>query len=150
MPSSASLTLTVNLLPICSSFGNLQPSDNGFNITVPRFDPKSPQGVLWVEKGLGESALALFKNYDSPTFGHDVLGGEFVACTARMTYPALAEILQKALGKPVGFVSPETCGLEELDEMVSDACRNVWYSQAVTDNDGVVRISIHAWVVLRR
>jgi uncharacterized protein YbjT (DUF2867 family) len=96
------------------SFGSLVKKDDGsYELVVPRFSPTAKQAITWVKADLGQSALALFKNYTKP----GILGHVFHAVTAQMSYAELAELLEKALGKPVKFVSPPTAGMEELDEM---------------------------------
>ncbi|KII90698.1 hypothetical protein PLICRDRAFT_39272 [Plicaturopsis crispa FD-325 SS-3] len=98
------------------NFGNLvKTADGSFELPVPRYSATSPQAITWIERDLGPSILALLKNYN--TRAAEVLGQTFFAVTARSTYPAFAEILSKAFGKPVKFTSPPTTTIRELDEM---------------------------------
>jgi hypothetical protein len=99
-----------------SSFGNLVQKGDGYELTVPRYSKDSSQPMLWVERDLGPCVVAAFKNYKH--VGADIIGKEFYASSTTSTFPDLAEALSKALGKPVSFVSPPTCGMEDLDLMV--------------------------------
>ncbi|KIM73992.1 hypothetical protein PILCRDRAFT_828638 [Piloderma croceum F 1598] len=90
-------------------------ADGSYELKIPKFQPASTQPFAWVEQALGVSVLALFKNYQSRK--EEILGRVFYVVTARVTFSKLAEIVEKAIGKPVKFISIETCGNEELDEM---------------------------------
>ncbi|EGO03840.1 hypothetical protein SERLA73DRAFT_119473 [Serpula lacrymans var. lacrymans S7.3] len=88
---------------------------SSFEVVVPRYDAHSPQYITWIERDLGQCALALLKNYDSRK--DEILDNTFYAVSEKMTYTQLADILQNAFGKPVKFTSSETCGMQELDDM---------------------------------
>lgn len=55
----------------------------------------STQPIAWITQLVGPSVLALFKNYQARK--DEVLGKVFYAVRARITYPQLAEILEKSL-----------------------------------------------------
>lgn len=96
-----------NLVPV--------PDSDRFELNVPRYDSQSPQYVTWVERDLGQCALALLKHYKDPE--SEVLSRTFYAVSAKLNYTQFASILQQALGKPVSFVSSTTTGMQELDDM---------------------------------
>ncbi|KAG2051922.1 hypothetical protein BDR06DRAFT_1010039 [Suillus hirtellus] len=83
--------------------------------TVARYDAQSPQYFTWVEWDLGQCALALLKHYKDPE--SEVLSRTFYAVSAKLKYTQFASILQQALGKPVSFVSSQTTGMQEMDDM---------------------------------
>jgi len=90
-------------------------SDGSYEFGIPRYQPTSTQAVVWVANSVGLSALALFKNYQARK--EDILGKTFYVANERVTYPKLAEIVAKGIGKPVKWNAIATCGMEELDEM---------------------------------
>ncbi|KAG2342315.1 hypothetical protein BDR05DRAFT_964275 [Suillus weaverae] len=79
------------------------------------YDSQSPQYFTWIERDLGQCALALLKHYKDPE--SDVLSRTFYAVSAKVNYTQFASILQQALGKPVSFVSSQTTGMQEMDDM---------------------------------
>lgn len=91
------------------------PESNCLELNVPRYDPQSPQYITWVERDLGQCALALLKHYKDPE--SEVLSCTFYAVSAKLNYTQFASILQQALGKPVSFVSSPTTGMQEMDDM---------------------------------
>ncbi|KAF8552074.1 NAD(P)-binding protein [Imleria badia] len=91
------------------------PDSSSYELTIPKFDPKSPQYFIWVERDLGQCVLALLKNYKDDS-AH-VLGEAFYAVGERMSYTDYAKEIEKAVGKPVRFVSGAATGMEEVDEM---------------------------------
>jgi uncharacterized protein YbjT (DUF2867 family) len=98
------------------NFGNLLKKDDGsLELAVPQYSPDKTQAVIWVETSLGPSVVALFKHYD--TRKGDVLGKTFYVANAHITYPDLAKMIEKSVGKPVKFTSPPTTGMRELDVM---------------------------------
>ncbi|OAX42637.1 NAD(P)-binding protein [Rhizopogon vinicolor AM-OR11-026] len=99
------------------NYNNLVPAPDstGLELTVPRYDPHSPQYITWIERDLGQCAVALLKHYEDR--GSEVLSQTFYAVSAKLSYTRFASILQQALGKPVSFVSSQTTGMQELDDM---------------------------------
>ncbi|KAH7913128.1 hypothetical protein BJ138DRAFT_1003031 [Hygrophoropsis aurantiaca] len=99
------------------NYGNLVASSDSssFELTVPRYDPGSPQYITWVERDLGQCVLVLLKHYEERK--EDIWDQTFYAVSAKMDYTKFAEVLQDGIGKPVKFVSSATCGLQELDDM---------------------------------
>ncbi|KAG1753605.1 uncharacterized protein EDB91DRAFT_407413 [Suillus paluster] len=96
-----------NLVPV--------PDSDCLELTVPRYDPHSPQYIIWVERDLGQCALALLKHYKDCE--SEVLSHTFYAASAKLSYTQFASILQRALEKPVSFVSSASTGMQELDDM---------------------------------
>lgn len=90
-------------------------SDGGYELRIPKYSPTSVEYFIWVERDLGPMVLALMKNYTSD--GSNILGQIFYGVSTVMTFPELASSLADALGKPVKFISPETSGSRDLDDM---------------------------------
>lgn len=67
----------------------------GLELIVPRYDPHSPQYVTWVEKDLGQCAIALLKHYEDR--GSEVLSHTFYAVSAKLSYTQFASILQQGM-----------------------------------------------------
>ncbi|KAJ7683468.1 hypothetical protein B0H17DRAFT_941907 [Mycena rosella] len=97
------------------TFKLLKKTETGFNIAIPKFSREALHNWTWVTRDVGASVLALLKNYDDPTKA--VSGKVYPVITASLTYPAVAELVSKALGVEVTFTSPETSGMKELDDM---------------------------------
>ncbi|KAG1862807.1 hypothetical protein DFJ58DRAFT_227418 [Suillus subalutaceus] len=91
------------------------PDSDCLELSVPKYDSQSPQYFTWVERDLGQCALALLKHYED--LESDVLSRTFYAVSAKLNYTQFASILQQALGKPVSFVSSPTTGMQEMDDM---------------------------------
>ena len=96
------ITIIKTRTDLVNSYQNLvRASDStSYELVVPRYDVRTPQSMLWVERDLGQCVLALLKNYESRA--KDVLGQTFYAVSERMTYTQLAEQLQT--GEYVRFV----------------------------------------------
>lgn len=76
------------------SFGNLAKKDDGtYELPVPCYSPTSVQGICWAEKDVGQSVLALFKNYQERK--DEIWGKTFYVGTAHITYPDFAAILSE-------------------------------------------------------
>ncbi|KAF9237366.1 hypothetical protein BU15DRAFT_88804 [Melanogaster broomeanus] len=93
----------------------LSPDSSSYELTVPKYDPNSPQYITWVERDLGQCILSLLKHYQDSSAG--ILDETLYAVSEKMTYTEYAAVIQKALGKPVHFVSGPSCGMQELDDM---------------------------------
>ncbi|KAJ7330341.1 hypothetical protein DFH08DRAFT_882414 [Mycena albidolilacea] len=94
---------------------NLKKTDTGLNITVPKFTPTARQSFTWVGHDVGESTLALLKNYTDSS--KNISGKAYPVVTANMSFPDLAAIISKALGKEVTFTSIPSTGHPAYDEM---------------------------------
>jgi len=90
-------------------------TDIGYELPAPKFGPDTLQEITWAERDIGSSVLAILKNYQDRK--DEILGKTFCAVTTRMTYTRFAEILSKAIGKPVKFTRVETTRNPEVDEM---------------------------------
>ncbi|KAH7928633.1 NAD(P)-binding protein [Leucogyrophana mollusca] len=125
------------------NYGNLVASSDAssFELTVPRYDPKSSQYMTWVEQDLGQCALALLKHYEDRE--GEVLDHTFYAVSAKMDYTELAEVLQKAIGKPVKFVSSATCGMEELDDMYAFQSEFGLYPHTAIPDPRLINLGVH-------
>ncbi|KAF7329342.1 NmrA domain-containing protein [Mycena kentingensis (nom. inval.)] len=117
------------------------PESPGYIIPIPKFDASDKQGATWVRNDLGQAALALAKNYNTPKGAEvGVLGGAFPVVTAKFTYGAVAEELSKALKKDVKFVSVETTGMAELDEMFLFQAKIGMYHDTPVPNPKLVEL----------
>ncbi|KIJ61553.1 hypothetical protein HYDPIDRAFT_115710 [Hydnomerulius pinastri MD-312] len=113
---------------------------SSYELIVPKYDPSSAQYITWVERDLGQCALALLKHYkDSEA---DVLDETFYAVSEKMTYTQFASVLQKALGKPVRFVSADTCGMQELDDMYAFQSEFGLYPHATIPDPRLERLGV--------
>ncbi|KAJ7330357.1 hypothetical protein DFH08DRAFT_312583 [Mycena albidolilacea] len=93
----------------------LKKTDTSLNITVAKFTPTARQSFTWVGHDVGESALALLKNYTDSS--KNISGKTYPVVTANMSFPDLATIISKALGKDVTFTSIPSTGHPVFDEM---------------------------------
>ncbi|KAG6377450.1 hypothetical protein JVT61DRAFT_15255 [Boletus reticuloceps] len=83
---------------------------SSYELTIPKYDPDSPQYFSWIERDLGQCVLALLKHYknDSP----QILGETFYAVSDKMTYTDYVNEIEKVVGKPVRFVTGAATGME--------------------------------------
>jgi hypothetical protein len=70
----------------------VQDSDR-LELTVAKYDAHTPQYFTWVERDLGQCALALLKHYKDSESG--VLSRTFYAVSAKSSYTQFASILQE-------------------------------------------------------
>lgn len=79
------------------SYNNLVPvpDSNCLELTVPRYDSQSPQYFTWIERDLGQCALALLKHYEDPE--SEVLSRTFYAVSAKSNYTQFASTLQQGM-----------------------------------------------------
>ncbi|KAJ7605955.1 hypothetical protein DFH06DRAFT_1384592 [Mycena polygramma] len=73
--------------------GSLAKADAGYTISVPKYGPNDQQSATWV------------------------VGKTFPVVSLRFTYTEFAAAIAKGIKKDVKFVSVETAGLAEIDEM---------------------------------
>ncbi|KAF7367711.1 NmrA domain-containing protein [Mycena sanguinolenta] len=94
----------------------LKKTDTGtFDISIPFYTPTSLSAFTWVGHDVGEATLALLKNYTDPS--KNVSGRAYPVVTGAMTFPDLANIISKALGKEVTFTTAPPTGRPAFDEM---------------------------------
>ncbi|KAF7340689.1 NmrA domain-containing protein [Mycena sanguinolenta] len=96
---------------------HMKQTDTGFNITVPKYTPTARQSFTWVGHDVGESTLALLKNYADPS--KKISGKAYPVVTANMTFPDVATMISKALGKEVTFTTGPAPAHPAFDEMVT-------------------------------
>ncbi|KAH7886928.1 hypothetical protein F5I97DRAFT_1936520 [Phlebopus sp. FC_14] len=113
---------------------------SSFQLTIPKYDPHSQQYMTWVDRDLGQCALALLKNYKNSEAG--VLGETFYAVSDKLSYTQYASLLQQALGKSVRFVTSPTCGMLELDEMYSFQSEFGLYPHAPIPDSRLERLGV--------
>ncbi|KAJ8586332.1 NAD(P)-binding protein [Rhizopogon salebrosus TDB-379] len=116
------------------------PDSDGLELIVPRSDPHFPQYFTWVERDLGQCALALLKHYKDCE--SEVLSQTFYAVGAKLSYTQFASILQQGLGKPVSFVSSQTCGTQELDDMYEFMSEFGLYPHATIPDPQLVSLGV--------
>jgi len=90
-------------------------ADGTYELSIPRYSPTATNALLWVQKDLGGSVLALLKHYQDRA--DEILNKTFYVANAHITFPGFAKILSKTIGKPVKFTAPPTTGMYELDVM---------------------------------
>ncbi|KAF8545773.1 NAD(P)-binding protein [Imleria badia] len=95
----------------------LTPDSSSYELTVPKYDPNSPQYFTWVERDLGQCVLALLKHYKDDS-AH-ILGETFYAVGDKSSYTDYANEIEKVVGKPVRFVTGAATGIEEVDESLA-------------------------------
>ncbi|KAJ7900903.1 hypothetical protein B0H13DRAFT_1622162 [Mycena leptocephala] len=118
---------------------NMKKTDSGFNITIPKYSPTARQSFTWVGNDVGESALALLKHYTDPS--KNISGKAYPVVTANMTFPDLAAIISRALGKEVTFTSiPSTMG-PVFDEMFAAQSEyNGFYTSTQIPNPDLISL----------
>ncbi|KAJ7123630.1 hypothetical protein C8R44DRAFT_620558 [Mycena epipterygia] len=117
----------------------LKKTPTGFNISAPNYSPTSLHPLTWIGHDLGESVLALLKNYTDPA--KSVLGRVYPVVTASITYPDTAAMIAKALGVEVTFTSVATCGIPVLDEMFAAQSEyNGFYTATPVPNPDLVAL----------
>jgi hypothetical protein len=96
--------MLINSLPKFnqSSQRSLKKTDTGFTISVPKYSPTSLQAFSWVGHDVGQSALALLKNYTDPS--KNVSGKVYPVVTAQMTFPDLAAMIAKGASQPAIWI----------------------------------------------
>ncbi|KAJ7912411.1 hypothetical protein B0H13DRAFT_2007472 [Mycena leptocephala] len=118
---------------------SLKKTDTGFTISVPKYSPTSLQAFSWVGHDVGQSALALLKNYTDPS--KNVSGKVYPVVTAQMTFPDLAAMIAKVLGMEVTFTSVPTSGNAVFDEMLeAQSAYNGFYTATPVPNPDLVAL----------
>jgi hypothetical protein len=69
-------------------------ADDTYELAIPHYSPAATNALLWVQKDLGASVLALFKHYQDRE--DEVLNKTFYVANAHITYPDFAKILSKS------------------------------------------------------
>ena len=69
------------------------PDSSSYELTIPKFDPKSPQYFTWVERDAGQCVLALLKHYKDES-AH-IVGETFYAVSDKMNYTEYANEIGK-------------------------------------------------------
>ena len=82
-----------------------QTSDSSsYELTIPNYDPNSPQYFTWVERDLGQCALALLKHYKNDS-AH-ILGETFYAVSDKMNYTDYVNVIEKGSVPPSAKANP--------------------------------------------
>ncbi|KAJ6502737.1 NAD(P)-binding protein [Mycena vitilis] len=104
--------------------GSLTKADVGYTIAVPKYGPNDEQSATWVGHDFGNAAVALLTNYSDAS--KKVVGKIFPVVSLRFTYIELAAAIAKGIKKDVKFISVETAGIAELDEMFAFQAKGVF------------------------
>ena len=80
---------------VLPSYNCLAPTADGssYELTIPIYDPNSPQYFTWVERDLGQCVLALLKHYKDDSA--KILGETFYAVSDKMNYTDYAKTIEK-------------------------------------------------------
>ncbi|KAF8190669.1 hypothetical protein K438DRAFT_1970967 [Mycena galopus ATCC 62051] len=134
LKASGVLNASLHLGSFAENLWNtLKKTDNGFNITVPKYTPTAGQSFSWVGHDVGESTLALLKNYSDAS--KSISGKAYPVVTANMSFTDLAAVISKALGKEVTFTSIPSTGNPAYDEMfAAQAEYNGFYTSTPVPN----------------
>ncbi|KAK6980986.1 NmrA domain-containing protein, partial [Favolaschia claudopus] len=114
---------------------------NSYQIAVPKFAPEDIQSMTWVGRGLGQAAVALLTNYQDPTKA--VLGKRYPVISWRVRYPEFAAAIAKAIKKEVKFISLESAGNEEYDEMFAFQAKVGFYLDTPVPNPDLVALGVN-------
>jgi len=90
--SSRSPGFNPQVIPICRH-KVLKKTATGFDISVPNYSPTALHPLTWFGHDLGESVLALLKNYTDPS--KNVSGKSYPVVTANITYPDTVAMIAK-------------------------------------------------------
>ncbi|KAJ7063932.1 hypothetical protein C8F01DRAFT_1129901 [Mycena amicta] len=101
--------------------GFLKKSDlgPGYSITLPIVTAATHPSMVWVERDVPATVLALLKAYNDPDAGLVVNGGVFPVVTTRKSFGEVAKAFSDAIGVPVEFISAPPSGMLFADEMWS-------------------------------
>jgi len=69
-------------------------ADGTYELSIPRYSPTATNALLWVQKDLGGSVLALLKHYQDRA--DEILNNTFYVANAHITFPGFAKILSKS------------------------------------------------------
>ncbi|KAJ7107779.1 hypothetical protein C8R44DRAFT_744368 [Mycena epipterygia] len=120
--------------------GSLEKTDTGYIIPIPKYGKEDKQSVTWIAHDLGRAAVVLLYNYSNPD--KDILGKQFPVVTAIFTYPEFAAAIATAIGKEVTFVSTETSGLAEIDDMYLFQAKVGMYTDTPVPNPDLVALGM--------
>ncbi|KAJ6510998.1 hypothetical protein C8R45DRAFT_892494 [Mycena sanguinolenta] len=111
----------------------MKKTDTGFSISISAYSPTARQSFTWVGNDVGESTLALLKNYTDSS--KNISGKVYPVVTANMTFPDLAALISKALGKEVTFTTGPPTGNSAFDAMfAAQAEYNGFYTSTPIPN----------------
>ncbi|KAJ7752602.1 NAD(P)-binding protein [Mycena metata] len=120
--------------------GSLAKTDTGYTIAIPKFAPEDLQAATWVANDLGQSAVALLTHYSDPSKG--VLDKVYPVVSFRFTYPQFVAAIAAAIKKEVTFVSPESFGQLEIDEMFAFQAKPGLYVDTPVPNPDLVALGV--------
>ncbi|KAJ7046343.1 NAD(P)-binding protein [Mycena alexandri] len=120
--------------------GSLAKTDTGYTIQIPKFAPEDVQTSTWVANDLGQSALALLTHYSDPSKG--ILGKVYPVVSFRFTYPQFVAAIAAAIKKEVTFVSADSFGMVEIDEMFSFQAKPGMYVDTPVPNPDLAALGV--------
>ncbi|KAJ6593010.1 hypothetical protein B0H19DRAFT_1088978 [Mycena capillaripes] len=118
----------------------LKKTTSGYTIPIANYGPEDNMVFTWVAHDVGAAAVALLRNYPDRSKG--VLGKSYPVVSFRSTYPQLAKIIAKEIGKEVTFTPLESEGLRELDEMYEFFAKIGWYNDTPVPNPDLVALGV--------
>ncbi|KAJ6493323.1 hypothetical protein C8R45DRAFT_867289 [Mycena sanguinolenta] len=121
-------------------FSSLQKTDTGYIIPIPKFAPEDRQTATWVAHDVGTAALGLLKHYADRS--KNVVGNEYPVISFKFTYPELAAAIAAAIKKTVTFVSAETSGMVEVDEMFTFQAKTELHHDTPLPNPDLVALGV--------
>ncbi|KAF8193849.1 hypothetical protein K438DRAFT_1588502 [Mycena galopus ATCC 62051] len=116
----------------------LKKTPTGFDMSIPKYTTTALQAFSWIGHDVGESVLALLKNYTDPS--KNIYGKAYPVVTGYMTYPELAAMISKALGVEVTFTIMPSCGNAIYDEMAPSCEYNGFYTSTPVPNPDLVAL----------
>ncbi|KAF8552073.1 NAD(P)-binding protein [Imleria badia] len=119
---------------------SLTPDSTSYELTIPKYDPKSPQYFTWVERDLGQCVLALLKHYEDES-AH-ILGKTFYAVSDKMSHTDYANEIEKVIGKPVRFVTGAATGMEVIDKTYELQSEFGLYPHAIIPDPRLERLGV--------
>ncbi|KAG8216856.1 hypothetical protein J3R82DRAFT_7119 [Butyriboletus roseoflavus] len=75
------------------SYLTLTSDSSSYELTIPKYDPNSPQYFAWIERDLGQCVLALLKHYKDDS-AH-ILGETFYVVSDKMNYTDYANVIER-------------------------------------------------------
>ncbi|KAF8197703.1 NAD(P)-binding protein [Mycena galopus ATCC 62051] len=124
------------------TIGSLRKSEKGSGYTLPiaKYGPEDLQSFTWIDQDLGKAAVTLLTNYGDPSKG--VLGKSYPVITMRCTFPEFAAAIAAGIKKEVTFITLETTGIREFDEMYLFQAKFGLYSDTPAHNPDLVALGV--------
>ncbi|RFU34166.1 hypothetical protein B7463_g2167, partial [Scytalidium lignicola] len=96
------------------NFGGIGKDKNGYTVSQPVLHPDTKLGMIWIEKDLGPSVIAILKKYPSHP---EILGKSLYGVSGMYSTRYFVEEVKKQIGENTRLITMPSSGLEELDRM---------------------------------